>query len=138
MNISPSVSSVQWLSHVRLFTTPWTAACQAYLSFTIPRSLFKFMSIELVMPSNHLTLCCSLLQGTFLTEGSNPHLLRLLHWQAGSLPPAPPVKLLYTHSVQFSRSVVSDSLQPHELQHARPPCPSPTPGVHPNPCPLSW
>ena len=39
--------------------------------------------------------------------------------------------------VQFSRSVVSNSLQPHELQHARPPCPSPTPGVHPNPCPLS-
>ena len=34
------------------------------------------------------------------------------------------------HSVQFSRSVVSDSLQPHELQHAGPPCPSPTPGVH--------
>ena len=41
-------------------------------------------------------------------------------------------------SVQLSRSVVSDSLQPHEPQHARPPCPSPTPGVHPNPCPLSW
>ena len=40
-------------------------------------------------------------------------------------------------SVQFSRSVVSDSLQPHELQHPRPPCPSLTPGVHPNPCPLS-
>jgi len=40
-------------------------------------------------------------------------------------------------SVQFSRSVVSDSLRPHEPQHARPPCPSPTPGVHPNPCPLS-
>ena len=39
-------------------------------------------------------------------------------------------------SVQFSHSVVSDSLRPHELQHARPPCPSPTPGVHPNPCPL--
>ena len=51
--------------------------------------------------------------------------------------------LLYTglsqifSSVQFSRSVVSDSLWPHELQHARPPCPSPTPGVHPNPCPSS-
>ena len=42
------------------------------------------------------------------------------------------------HSVQFSRSVVSDSLWPHELQHARPPCPSPTPGVYPNSCPLSW
>ena len=40
-------------------------------------------------------------------------------------------------SVQFSRSVVSDSLRPHESQHARPPCPSPTPGVHPNPCRLS-
>ena len=40
-------------------------------------------------------------------------------------------------SVQFSRSVVSDSWQPHELQHTRPPCPSPTPWVHPNPCPLS-
>ena len=38
---------------------------------------------------------------------------------------------------QFSHSVVSDSLWPHEPQHARPPCPSPTPGVHPNPCPLS-
>ena len=38
-------------------------------------------------------------------------------------------------SVQFSHSVVSDSLQPHELQHARPPCPSPTPRVHPNSCP---
>ena len=40
-------------------------------------------------------------------------------------------------NVQFSCSVMSDSLQPHESQHARPPCPSPTPGVHPNPCPLS-
>ena len=41
------------------------------------------------------------------------------------------------YSVQFSRSVVFDSLWPHEPQHTRPPCPSPTPGVHPNPCPLS-
>ena len=40
-------------------------------------------------------------------------------------------------SVQFSRSVVSYSLWPHELQHARPPCPSPTPRVHPHPCPVS-
>ena len=40
-------------------------------------------------------------------------------------------------SVQFSRSVVSDSLWPHELQHARPPCPSPTPGVYSNSCPSS-
>ena len=41
-------------------------------------------------------------------------------------------------SVQFSHSVVSESLRPHESQHDRPPCPSPTSGVHPNPCPLSW
>ena len=40
-------------------------------------------------------------------------------------------------SVQFSRSVVSDSLRPHEPQNARPPCPSSTPGIHPNTCPLS-
>ena len=46
---------------------------------------------------------------------------------------------LFIHSIsyQFSRSVVSDSLWPHELQHARPPCPSPTPGVYSNSCPLS-
>ena len=41
-------------------------------------------------------------------------------------------------SVQFSHSVVSDSLLPHELQQARPPCPSPTAGVYPNLCPLNW
>ena len=41
-------------------------------------------------------------------------------------------------SVQFSRSVVSDSLRPHEPQHARPPCPSQTPRVYPDPCPSSW
>ena len=45
---------------------------------------------------------------------------------------------LWLHSVQFSHSVVSDSLRPHESQHARPPCPSPTPGVHSNSCPSSW
>ena len=44
---------------------------------------------------------------------------------------------LQTGSVQFSRSVMSNSLQPHEPQHARPPCPSPTPRVYLNPCPLS-
>ena len=44
---------------------------------------------------------------------------------------------IFLCSVQFSCSVVSDSLRPHEPQHARPPCPSPTPGVHPNSCPLS-
>ena len=49
------------LSHVRLFVIPWTAACQAYLSFTISWSLRKLTSIESVMPSNHLILCRPLL-----------------------------------------------------------------------------
>ena len=49
---------VQSLSHVRLFMTPWTAAHQASLSFTISRSLFKFISIETVMLSYHLIFCC--------------------------------------------------------------------------------
>ena len=48
---------VQSLSHVRLFVTPWTAAHQASLSFTISWSLLKFMSTESMMPSNHLILC---------------------------------------------------------------------------------
>ena len=47
------------------------------------------------------------------------------------------LKHIQFSSVQFSRSVLSDSLQPHELQHVRPPCPSPTLGVYPNSCPLS-
>ena len=51
------VAAVQSLSHVRLFATPWTAACQASLSFTLSQSLLKLMSIESVMPSNHLVLC---------------------------------------------------------------------------------
>ena len=51
----------QLLSHVRLFVTPWTAARQASLSFTISESLLKLMCIESVMPSNHLILCCPLL-----------------------------------------------------------------------------
>ena len=52
---------VQSLSRVWLFATPWTAGRQASLSFAISWSLFRLMSIELVMPSNHLILCCSLL-----------------------------------------------------------------------------
>ena len=54
-------SSVQLLSHVQLFETPWTTACQASLSITNSWSLLKLMSIESVMPSNHLILCHPLL-----------------------------------------------------------------------------
>ena len=76
-------------------------------------------------------VCHFVLQGIFLIQGSNSLLLHLLLWLADSLP-------LYhlgnpktfISSVQFSHSVVSNSLRPQESQHARPPCPSPTPGVH--------
>ena len=95
---------VQSVSCVQIFATPWTAAFQASLSFTVSRSLLRLMSIESVMPASHLILCCLL--------------------------------LLFS-SIQFSCSVVSNSLRPHELQNARPPCPTPTPGAHANSCPLS-
>ena len=55
------LSSVQSLSRLQLFVTPWTAACQASLSITNSQSMLKLMSIELVMPSNHLILCRPLL-----------------------------------------------------------------------------
>ena len=58
---SGKLSSVQSLSRVQLFATPWTAACQATLFFTISRSLLKLISLESVMPSNHLILCRPLL-----------------------------------------------------------------------------
>ena len=55
------LNSVQSLSHVQLFVTPWTAARQPSLSFTISQTLLKLMSMESVMPSNHLVLCHPLL-----------------------------------------------------------------------------
>ena len=55
------ISSIQLLSHVQLFETPWTTDCQASLSITNPWSLPKLMSIESVMPSNRPILCCLLL-----------------------------------------------------------------------------
>ena len=80
--------------------------------------------------------CHALLQRIFPTQGSNLCLLSLLHcrqilyhWASGEAH-----RNLY---LLFSRSVVSDSLQPHWLQHTRLPCPSPSPGACPNPCSLS-
>ena len=92
------------------FMTPWTTAHQALLSVAFPTQ-------------EHWRGLPFLLQAIFLTQGSN---LCLLHWQANSF-----------SSVQFSRSVMSDFLQPHGSQHARLPCPLPTPRVHSNSCPSS-
>ena len=79
--------------------------------------------------------------GIFLIQRSNPRLLHPLHcgrilYPLSHLGSQICVSVQFS-SVQFSRPVVSDSLQTHESQHARLPCPSRTPGVHPNPCPLS-
>ena len=65
-------SSVQLLSHVQLFVTPWTAPRQASLSITNSQSLLKLMSIESVMPYNHIILCCPLvlLPSVFPASGS--------------------------------------------------------------------
>ena len=71
---SVQFSSVQLLSHVRLFATPWTVACQGSLSNTNSWSLLKLMSIESVMPSNHLILCrpLLLLPQSLPASGSSP------------------------------------------------------------------
>ena len=212
-------SSVQLLSCVWLFVTPWTGACQASLSITNSQSLLKLMSIESVMPSNDLILYCPLflpfsilpsirvfsnesvlhirwpkywsfsfsispsneysrlssfrmdwldllaVQGTlksllqqnslkasalwhpafFIVQLSHSYMttgktITLTRWTFGGKV----MSLLFnmqsrlviiflprSNSVQFS-SVVSDTLRPHEPQHSRPPCPSPTPRVHSN------
>ena len=79
-----------------------------------------------------ITYACTLLartQKTHLTE-KKPGKSSPAVFQVG--------KEVQFSSVQFSHSVMSDSFRPHESQHARPPCPSPTPGAHSNSCPSSW
>ena len=95
-------NKVKSLSRVRLFATPWTAACQAPLSMGFSRQEY-WRGLLFSSP------------GIFPTQGSNPGLPHC----------------------QFSHSVMSDSLQPHKLQHSRPPCPSPTPEVHSDSHPMS-
>ena len=78
----PNVIVVQSLSHVQLFVTPWTAARQASLSFTVSLSLLKLMSIESVMPFKHLILCrpLLLLPSVFPIDGAY---LEFIYIQAG-------------------------------------------------------
>ena len=96
------------------FATPWTIACQSPPSMRFSRQ--EYWS-GLPFPPPRI----------FPTQGSNLH---LLHWQADSLPLSHKGSpILRISSAQFSRSAVSDSLRPHESQHAMPPCPSPTPGA---------
>ena len=124
--IPHDAQSVQLLSRVWLFAMPWTAARQASLSITNSQSLLKLRSIDSVMPSNHLILCHSLLLPPLIfpsIKGFSSESVLHIRW---------PKYLL------FSRSVVSDSLQPHRLQHTRLPYSSPSPGAYSNSGPLSW
>ena len=180
---------VQSLSCIQLFAPPWTAACQASLSFTISQSLLKLMSIESVMPSNHLSSVIpfsSYLQSFAASESflmsllfpsggqsigasapasilpmnildwfplgltglislwskglsrvfSNTEKRQLTFWTALW----PNIKFPVSHSlIQFSSVAQScPTLWAQELQHARPPRPSPTPGFHSNSYPSSW
>ena len=144
---------------------PPHASRHASLSFIISQSLLKLMSIELMMSSNHLILChpLLLLPSIFLSIRvfSNESTLCLRgpkYWSFSTCPSNEysglisfridwldlhaiqgTLKSLFQHHslVQFSRSVISDSLQPHELQHIRLPCPSPAPRACSDLCPLS-
>ena len=114
---------------VQLFVTPWNAARQAFLSITISLSFLKLVSIESVMPSNEFISCHSLLLPSIFP--------RIRVFSVSQLFASGGQSVEASASVQFSSSVVSNSLRPHGLQHARSPCPSSTPGVYPNSCPLS-
>ena len=116
-----------------IFCNPMDCSAPGSPAFTISWSLLQFMSSVSVMPTNHLIFFCPLLlQGIFLTQGSNPsslHCRSVLYHLATRKAPI--------QSIQFSHSLMSNSLQPHRLQHTRLPCPSPTPRVCSNSCPLS-
>ena len=74
-------SSIQLLSCVRLFVIPWNEVCQASLSITNSQILLKFMTIELVMPSNHLVLYCPQHQGIFKWVSSSHQVAKVLEIQ---------------------------------------------------------
>ena len=120
------------LSHVWLFVTPWTVACQALLSVECSRQEY-WSGLPYPTPGNlpnsgiqPRSLASPALAGGFFTSKGKELVLKI---------PSVFEDLSNTSrasfsSVQFSCSVMSDSLRPHELQHARPPCPAPTSGVH--------
>ena len=110
---------VQLLTHVQLFATPWTAAHQASLSFTISWSVFRLTSIELVMPSNHLILCCLLLllSSTFssIRVFSNESVL-CTRWPVnGDFPGCPAAKTLCSQ-YKRPRSIPGQGTRSHTLQ----------------------
>ena len=116
----------------------WIATHQSPLS-SVSWSLLKLISCELVMLSIHLILCYPLLLPSnfpSIRVFSNELSISIRCQSIGASASATDIPM-NQYQYQFSLSVVSDSLWPHELQFARPPCPSPTPGVYLNSCSLS-
>ena len=115
--------------------------------FTVLHYLPEFVqthSIESVMPSNHLILCCSLLllpsifpSIRVLSNESVLHIRWPEYWSVSISPSNEYRRLISSGSVHVNHSVMSDSLRPHESQQSRPPCSSPTPRVHSDSCPSS-
>ena len=112
------------LSHVQLFATPWTTACQASLSITNSWSLLKLMSITLVMPSNHLILCHSLLLLSSIFPSirvfSNESVLRIRwpkYWSFSfSISPSND----YTETDLLQNGLVGSPCSPRDYQESSP------------------
>ena len=129
-------SSVQSLSCVRLFETPRIAACQASLFITKSRSSFNSSSrlvIAFLPRSKCLLISWLQSQPAVILQSKKIKSVTIIIVSTSICHSTATLS-----SVQFSHSVVSDSLRPHGKQHARPPCSSPTPGVYPDLCPSSW
>ena len=122
-----SYTHAQLLSHFQLFETLWTVARQAPLSMGFPRQGY-WSGLPFPPP------------GDLAYPGIKPMSPGSPALAGGFFQTETPGKLIITLQfslVHFSRSVMSDSLRPYGLQHARPPCPSPTSGAYSNSCPLS-
>ena len=104
---------VQLLSCVRLFATPWTVAYQAPLSMRFPRQEYWSGLSQFLLFYWVLSVCFKFISKI-------------------------PANITVNVSPAVKLKVQSESLWPHELQHAKPPCLSPTPGIYFNPCPSSW
>ena len=125
-------SSVQSLSHVRLFATPWIAACQASLSITISRSSLRLTSIKSVMPSSHLILGHPLLLLPPIPPSirvfSNESTLRMgwpKYWSCSfSIIPSKEIPRLISFRMNWLSCPIL--CNPMDWQHARLPCPLPT------------
>ena len=115
---------VQLPSHVQFFVTPWTAVCQAYLSITDSGRLLKFILIELVMPSNHLILCCPLLLPPSIFPSirvfSNESALRIRWPKYQSFSFSISLSSEYSGLISFRNGLVGSPCSPRDSQESSP------------------